>query len=138
MVRIISNVHPISHADPLFAKLGILKIDDLFTQAVRVFSYKLSTNMLPVEMTRYFTKVKHSHNTRGARSNLFVSHSDSRSIKNIAPKAWNTLPLELKQSPSITSFKTRSKAALLGPYSSFVCGDRGCRSCAVSVVSPPV
>ena len=36
LVRIISNGHRISHADPLFAKLGILKIGDLFTQAVSV------------------------------------------------------------------------------------------------------
>ena len=29
LVRIISGAHPISHADPLFAKFGVLKIDHL-------------------------------------------------------------------------------------------------------------
>ena len=137
LVRIISNVSRITHADPLFASLGILKIDDLFTQAVRIFSYKLSNNLLPVEMTRYFTKVRHDHNTRGARSNFFASHSNSRSIKYIAPKIWNALSLDLKRSSSIASFKTGSKAALLGPYSGFVCNVRRCRSCLAAVARPP-
>ena len=47
LVRIITGNKPLSHADPLFAKLGILKIDDLFKQRVRMISFKLSKNMLP-------------------------------------------------------------------------------------------
>ena len=137
LVRIITGAHRISHADPLFAGLGMLKIDDLFTQAVGVYSYKLSTGMLPAGMTRYFAKVKHGHNTRGARSNFFVSRSDGRSIGNIAPKIWNALSPEIKLSPSIASFKARSKAALLGPYSAFVCNVRRCRSCEAAAALPP-
>ena len=137
LVRIITGAHRISHADPLFAGLGMLKIDDLFTQAVGVYSYKLSTGMLPAGMTRYFAKVKHGHNTRGARSNFFVSRSDGGSIGNIAPKIWNALSPEIKLSPSIASFKARSKAALLGPYSAFVCNVRRCRSCEAAAALPP-
>ena len=129
LVRIISGTDRLAHADPLFANLATLKVDDLFAQSVRVFSYKLSRGMLPGGMATLLEKTGHGHATRGARSNLFVSRSDSRSIKCIAPKYWNPLPLGLKQSPSIASFKRGSKSGLLAPYGSFACSVRGCRSC---------
>ena len=130
LVRIICGAGHISHADPLFAQLNTLKVDDLFTQSVRIFSYKMSKGFLPGGMTAYLKKVEHGHSTRGARSNLFVSHSDRRSIKSVAPQVWNSLPTGMKRSPSITSFKNGSKLDLLAPYGRFSCAERGCRSCA--------
>ena len=41
LVRLISNTHRISHADPLFHTRGILKIEHLYEQSLRIFSYKL-------------------------------------------------------------------------------------------------
>ena len=134
-VRIITGSHRISHADPLFAKLGIMKIDDLYNHSVRIFSFKLVKNMLPSGVSSIFERSSHTHNTRGASSNLFVSHSDSRSIKSIAPRVWNLLPPKLKVSPSIASFKGWSKLDLLRPYSGFVCNVRACPSCAASALA---
>ena len=37
LVRIICSAGRISHADPLFAELATLKIDDLFVQSIRIF-----------------------------------------------------------------------------------------------------
>ena len=130
LVRIVCGAGRLSHADPLFADLSTLKVDDLFAQSVRVFSYKMSKGMLPGGMAAFSDKMDHGHATRGARSNFFVSHSGSKSIRSIAPRYWNTLPLNMKQSPSIASFKVASKLGLLAPYGSFVCAVRGCRSCA--------
>ena len=132
LVRIVCSAPRIAHADPLFAKMATLKVDDLFEQSVRIFSYKLSRGMLPCAMANLIGKADHGHLTRGARSNFFVGRSDGRSIKSIAPKYWNPLPLELKTLPSITSFKERSKLDLLAPYGAFVCSVRGCQSCGFS------
>merc|ERR1711946_108019 len=99
LVRIICGAGRITHADPLFAELATLKIDDLFAQSVRIFSYKLSKNMLPGAMASMISSVNHGYSTRGARSNFFVSHSDNRSIRSIAPKYWNSLSSSLKESP---------------------------------------
>ena len=131
LVRMISGADRISHADPLFSRLATLKVCDLFAQSVRIFSFKMSKGMLPGEMAGFLKKTDHGHATRGARSsNFFVSRSDSKSIRSIAPKYWNPLSLEMKQSPSIASFKERSKGDFLAGYGSFVCSVRGCRSCA--------
>ena len=130
LVRIITaSNNPISHTDPLFAKLAIVKIGDLFEQRIRMFSFKLSRNLLPSGVTSLFQRATHQYNTRGARSNIFVAHSNAESIKSIAPKHWNSLPLSLKNSPSIASFKDASKRGLLAPYSGFACSKRGCPSC---------
>ena len=63
LVRIICNANRIAHADPLFHKLNILKIDDLYEQTVRVFSFKLFRNMLPQVISSMIPKVDHNHNT---------------------------------------------------------------------------
>ena len=130
LVRIISaSSNPISHTDPLFARLAILKVDDLYSQRVRVFSYKLSRGLLPSGVASYFSQASHGYETRGARSNLVVGRSNPKSIKTIAPKYWNSLPMVLKGSPSISSFKDGSKRGLLAPYAAFSCTVRGCPSC---------
>ena len=137
LVRIISNSHRISHADPLFFNNNILKVDDLFEQSIRIFAFKLHKNLLPRETSSFFDKIEHNYSTRGASNNLFVTLSDKRSIKSIVPACWNSLPVQLKQSPSVASFKTISKSALLSPYESFCCScscscrTRNCQSCLV-------
>ena len=131
LVRLISGAHRISHADPLFFKHSILKIDDLYEQSIRMFSFKLQKKLIPLEIASMFSKIEHSYNTRGARNNFYVVHSDKRSMKSIAPACWNSIPTDLKQCPSIASFKSNSKKALLAPYASFSCKTRNCKSCQV-------
>ena len=93
-------------------------------------SYKLSKDMLPGAMASMISSVNHGYSTRGARSgNFFVSHSDKRSIRSIAPEHWNSLSSLMKESPSIATFKEKSKLDLLAPYQTFVCRVRNCRSC---------
>ena len=130
-VRIITASPPRSHADPLFARLRILKIGDLFGQRLRMFSYKSYHNKLPGEMGALLDKVgdSHSHDTRGARCNLFVSRDNVKSIKYIAPKHWNALEEELRKSGAISTFKNKSKEGFLLGYSKFKCNVKGCYSC---------
>ena len=131
LVRIISGASRNSHTYPIFYDLGTLRVDDLFVHSVRVFAYQAFKGLLPAGMADMIGKNDHGHMTRGARSNFFIQRSDCRSIKSIAPKIWNILSSDLKQSPSVASFKERSKQDLLGPYGSFACSVRGCFSCAV-------
>ena len=131
LVRLISGAHRISHADPLFSKLSILKIDDLYEQSIRMFSFKLQRKQIPTEIDSMFCTIEHSHNTRGAKNNFYVVHSDKRSMRSIAPACWNSIPSLLKQCPSVASFKNNSKKDLLAPYASFSCNTRNCKSCQV-------
>ena len=137
-LRIIFGAHRLSHADPLFAQMKTLKIDDLFKQSVRCLSFKLTNHMLPARMASLAQKIHHSHHTRGSQTNLAIHTSDHRSLQYILPIHWNSLPENLKQSMSIASFKANSKKDLLAPYNDFFCTTRNCRSCqsAASPISP--
>ena len=131
-VRIISGAHRKSHSKPLFANLETLRVDDMFTHSVRVFSYQLWKGLLPSEMASFVKEIDHGHSTRGAKSNFYVGNSCLKSIRSIAPSYWNPLSMEMKLSPSVASFKERSKRDLLGPYASFSCRVRDCYPCSVS------
>ena len=135
-LRIIYGAHRLSHADPLFAQMNTLKIDDLFIHSIRCLSFKLANNMLPPRMASLTHKINHHHHTRGSQSNLVIHTSDHRSLQYILPKHWNCLSGTLKQSTSIGSFKANSKKDLVAPYSDFACKMRNCRSCQSSALPP--
>ena len=128
-LRIIYGEGRLSHADPLFARTSALKIDDLFKQSVRCFSFKLTRDMLPTRMASLASRINHSHHTRGSQTNLTINSSNHRSLRYIAPNLWNSLPTTLKELPSISSFKANSKKELLAPYSTFICTTKNCQSC---------
>ena len=66
-MRIVCGTPRIAHADPLFAKMATLKVDDLFEQSVRIFSYKMSKGILPAGMTSLIGKANHGRVTRGKK-----------------------------------------------------------------------
>ena len=45
------------------------------------------------------------------------------------PRTWNSIPLEIKSSGTLTSFKTSLKKGFLEEYSNFHCINRNCFSC---------
>ena len=59
-IRIIHGAHYLSHTDPLFKSLGILKFEDLCKIALMKFYYKLKNNQLPI----FYSNAK------------FISHED--------------------------------------------------------------
>ena len=46
-VRIINNSHYIAHTDPIFKKLHMVKVTDMFRIAIWKFYHKLRNNLLP-------------------------------------------------------------------------------------------
>ena len=65
-IRIITNSHYIAHTDPLFSKLKLLKLDDLYKHQLGIFIYKAASSKLPDSMSSLFTRIQniHKHNLR--------------------------------------------------------------------------
>jgi hypothetical protein len=63
------------HADPLFAKYGILKVGNLYWQQLRMHAWKFHNDRLSDSQAAMLTRVGefHSYRTRAARSGLVVS-----------------------------------------------------------------
>ena len=70
-VRIISNAEYLAPTDPLFAKLGILKLDDIFKFQMANLMWDHQQGNLPQCFTNYFAKVESTHRfpTRMAKAN---------------------------------------------------------------------
>ena len=119
------------HADPLFGEFGVLKIDDLYRQQLRVYAWQFWKKRLPQGQAVMLGRVDniHRHNTRAASAGLFLSERNHRSVGYRVPKEWATLSDELRNFGTIMGFKKKSKREFLGNYKAFECRERGCQVC---------
>ena len=123
VVRIICNSAPRSHADPLFFDNKLLKINDLYLFQLGQFMYNYNRNLLPSTFNDMFMKNQSFHNYPTRHSGEFhLPRLRTLSAQNTffyeGPKFWNSLKDEIKDSPSLNSFKNKLKLFLLQQYSS--------------------
>ena len=50
-IRIITQSHYLAHTDPLFSKLKLLKLDDLYKHQLGIYMYKSTKGLLPDSMS---------------------------------------------------------------------------------------
>ena len=112
-VRIVANQPPLSHSDPIFSNLKLLKVSDLYLYNLGIFMRK---NLA------YFSQnyVINLHNTRsGDRyvpSRQRLSLTLDQSIRYQARYHWSNIPVWIKNSPSLKSFKRNYKKFLISQY----------------------
>ena len=127
-IRLISNKAkrpvtpgPLASTNPMFLKLEILKVNDIFT----LHFYKCLIQETPVNFHDWFKLNcdSHSYNTRSNISdinnitksnNLFIRSARTsfyglRLIKVEGPKIWNALPKSIRSITSIKPFYHKSK-----------------------------
>ena len=113
VIRIINNAAFQAHTDPLFFSNGILKIHDIHKLNIGLYMYDH-------EMLNQLTR-SHSYNTRGS-SDLLPGQArltlTLNSILVVGPNIWNSIPEDIKNSPSRNCFKFKYKRHLLSFYSS--------------------
>ena len=117
IIRIISNARFNAHTDPLFAKLNVLKLDQIIELETCKFSYKLVNDLLPVNIVSQFHNdpTPHNYNLR-KRPPPIVKHQSKLYNQSILCKAnsvWNKLPVELKLKQSLSSFTNSLKKKIL-------------------------
>jgi hypothetical protein len=119
------------HADPLFAKYGILKVGDLYRQELRMHAWKFHNDRLPDSRVTMLARVGESHNygTRAVSSGLVVSTGDRRMVGYRIPSEWGTLTEEQRAIVSVAGFKRSSRGDFLVQYEVFQCGVAGCWVC---------
>ena len=128
---LIADVKGKYHSDPYFSKFNILKIHDLYKQQLRVHAWKFTRGKLPESQVALLTKVSevHRHNTRSAKSGLFYSTQDHRSVGYRIPREWQSLTEELRQVSSLGGFKKKSKGEFIAEYKKFQCQEKHCYIC---------
>ena len=120
-------------SDPLFFKLEILKIQDLFKLKISKFIYKSLNKDNPLNFHNWFilTSQIHNYNTRSkfigseqliSSNNLFIhtartSHYGLKKIKVYGGKIWNELPPDLRVTNPCGLFNTKLKMQIVKNYS---------------------
>ena len=118
-IRTICSVHGKYHTSNLFAKLELLKFEDLYALQVGKIMHKIDNNSWLRNFNIQKINEIHSYNTRQSRSNYHSKQILNRvtrgAITASGPKIWRTIPEELKQL-NFFNFKTKYKQFLIGKY----------------------
>ena len=121
VLRLVSYAHRMSHSRPIFKKLRRLTIFDIYKLQLATFMYSnihgLSRNIFqdPFQTNFHF----HSVTTRSS-SNIHIPFARTNIRKNTlsiaGPSLWNTIPVYIKSSLSLLSFKLSFKNWLFCDY----------------------
>ena len=110
--RIILNAHFMTPSENMFKELSWLTFSDCVKLHVFIMMYKTLNNLAPTYLTELFTSTSKIHD-RCLRSieneTLRVPFARTKYYENSFPvsgaKQWNSLPLELRQTNTLSSFK---------------------------------
>ena len=119
------------HADPLFARFGVLKVGDLYRQQMRIYAWQFWNGCLPQAQAAMLERVSqtHDHGTRLASRGMYVSTRNHKQIGYRVPKEWETLTDTLRGVTSLGAFKRHSKGEFIRGYEQFKCSVRDCYVC---------
>ena len=111
-------------SDPLFDRLQVLKLADLFQVQVLSFVYECVNKIAPSYFSGYFTGINMIHNIgtrQSKKGDLYALRCNTtkygiRSIHYSGVRMWNSLPSDIKASKSLSDFKKTLKSYLLASY----------------------
>ena len=122
---------PLISSDPIFTKLEILKVSEIYKYQVAKLIYKCINAIAPANFQNWFkiNHIRHCHNTRsninidvGIKiNNLFIpsariTHYDLRQLKVNGPRIWNVLPTNIKNITSLPVFSKKLKTHYISEY----------------------
>ena len=120
MIRVITSSDWLAHTSPLFRKLNILRLDDIYFNSLAVFMFKiLNSNHMPhLKELILSNNVITSFSLRSDRIRLpfYKKSLFHKSVLYSGPKLWNELSLDLKNTRTLHSFKKNLKLYLVNRY----------------------
>ena len=107
---------PLSHTPPLFHKLNILTIFDIFRLQLAQLVFDSTNNIGPSSGIIHFIRINeiHQHETRSSTNeNLHINFSRTtryglKNLQNAGSKLWASIPYCIKCKPSKISFKKKT------------------------------
>ena len=124
VLKIITFNKVIASSAPLFDALQILKLNDIFKFQVTSFVYECLNNLASIYFSEYFVSIHSVHiigTRQSKKGDLFALRCNTtqyglRSIHYLGVRIWNSLPIEIRESPSLSIFKTKLKDFFLAAY----------------------
>ena len=125
-----------AHTEPIFAKLKLLKIEDIHKVALLKFFHRYTNKSLPKYFDNFFQRkyLTHGHATRHKNKPLppdFKKESTKNCLRFYLPTVIDNMPphlLEDIETKKLPSFAKNAKFHYLKTYT-FVCSDPHCWPC---------
>ena len=122
IIRLISGARYDQHTSPLFKKLKILKLNDLYELELIKLIHEHEYGTLPHSLQNSLPKITtiHSYNTRTNR-NLYIpckntEISKKASVFQRGALLWNALPVDIKQEKVLHEFVSKYKNLVISKY----------------------
>ena len=111
-VRCITFSNRLAHTDPLFSKLKILKLSEIYSFCISLFMFKFNKNLLPTVFDDMFTLNENIHLYRTRQSltlhvPLCRSVITSKTIRYKGVSIWNTVIKFIGLNYSLFTFKRK-------------------------------
>ena len=110
------------HTDPIYKKLKLLKINDIYFLSCCLFLFKYKSNLLPEVcncLLSMITDNNVTYNFRHIYNFAIPSYRTSlreKCLKIRGPKYWNSIPNDLKSIDSLSVFKTKLRNQIIEKY----------------------
>ena len=119
---------PLVSTLPLFYRLNILNIFDVFKLEVNKFTFSVIRGLSPPQFFNMFTQINQINDIQTRASNqgkLYIHYARTTNygltlVRNIGARLWNVLPNVLRILPSKTQFKKNLKKYFLSLYNKVV------------------
>ena len=113
-IRVVGNQGVLSHCNPIFYRLKILKFKDLYNLNLGIYMFK--------HMSDFENNVVITHNYETRNRNAYIPEfqeltlTQRQSIRHQVPNNWNSIPENIRNSPSLFIFKRKYREYLLSSY----------------------
>ena len=126
VLRIIVFSEKTAPSAPIFDNSHILKLNDIIIYQITSFMFECVHSLAPSYFHGYFTSTEIIHNIGNQqliRGDLFalgcnISKYGLRSDNYSSIQLWNSLPLEIRNSNSLSSFRNKLRKYFLATYKS--------------------
>lgn len=111
VVRILTGSEYLAHSEPLFHRMSILKISDIYSYVCLVTAHRVRGT---------FTVAGHHHEIRNSSSYYVPTFQrlsiSQRALDYVLPYKYNNIPTHLKENEKLSKFKKSLKQYLIDKY----------------------
>ena len=115
---------PLAHTPPLFKKLNLLNIFDIYKLQLGKLVFESVSGIGPMNTLIQFQNISqvHNYNTRLASSgNIYITRARTtrfglKSLRIAGAKLWNSLPMDVKSAASKFILKKKLKSMFINNY----------------------
>ena len=121
VIRVLANADYRTHASPLFFKLSLLKLHDIYRLRIAELVFRYINHLLPESCANYFNPTPSTYSYNVRHTSYFKAIRYRTNVRfnclNVqGPLIWDSLPADIRTACSLFVFKRLLTPFLLNNY----------------------